>query len=255
MDNELLSRYSRHIMLPQMDYEGQERLVNAHALVIGAGGLGSPVAMYLASSGVGRITLVDFDTVELTNLQRQILHGQADLGRKKVDSARDTLLALNPTITVETIDRALDEDELAEQVAQADVVVDTTDNFATRFAINRACVAAGKPLVSGSVIRMEGQITVFRPDLEEGPCYHCLYKEGEELAETCTQNGVLAPVVGIIGCMQATEAIKVLTGMGEDLNGRLLLLDALTMEWRTLKLRRDPGCPVCAVPGTRAAEG
>ncbi len=253
MDNELLTRYSRHIMLPQMDYEGQQKLLDSHALILGAGGLGSPVAMYLASSGVGRITLVDFDTVELSNLQRQIVHAQADIGRKKVDSARDTLLALNPHVQVDTIDHALDEDELAEQVAQADVVIDTTDNFATRFAINRACVAAKKPLVSGSVIRMEGQITVFRPDRGEGPCYHCLYKEGDELAETCTQNGVLAPVVGIIGCMQATEAIKVLTGMGEDLDGRLLLLDAMSMEWRTLKLRRDPGCPVCAPPSAQAA--
>ncbi len=253
MDNELLTRYSRHIMLPQMDYEGQQKLLDSRVLIVGAGGLGSPVAMYLASSGVGHLTLVDFDTVELSNLQRQILHGTDDIGRKKVDSARDTLLALNPTVQVETIDHALDETALREAVAQADLVVDTTDNFATRFAINRACVGARKPLVSGSVIRMEGQITVFRPDLEAGPCYHCLYKEGDELAETCTQNGVLAPVVGIIGCMQATEAIKVLTGMGEDLNGRLLLLDAMTMEWRTLKLRRDPQCPVCAPPAAQAA--
>lgn len=245
MDNELLKRYSRHIMLPQMDFEGQQKLLDSRVLIIGAGGLGSPVAMYLASSGVGHMVIADFDHVEISNLQRQIMHTDDDLGRPKVESAKDTLTRMNPNLQVTIFNKALEGDELAEQVRLADVVIDTCDNFTTRFAVNRACVAARTPLVSGSVIRMEGQITVFRPDRDDAPCYHCLYKEGEELGETCTQNGVLAPVVGIIGCMQATEAIKVLIGMGEDLHGRLLLLDAYTMEWRTLKLPKDAKCPVC----------
>lgn len=249
MDNELLKRYSRHIMLPQMDYEGQEKLLNSRVLVLGAGGLGSPVAMYLASSGVGHIVISDFDTVEASNLQRQILHGEADIGRQKVESAKHTLTALNSHIQVTTINHRLEGDELREQVRAADLVLDTTDNFASRFALNRMCVAEDKPLVSGSVIRFEGQMTVFGPDYSTSPCYHCLYKEGEELGETCTQNGVLAPAVGIIGAIQATEAIKVLAGFGDTLCGRLLLMDAYTMEWRTLKLKKDPGCPVCGNAG------
>ncbi len=255
MDNDLLKRYSRHIMMHQVDFEGQQKLLDSRVFILGAGGLGSPVAMYLASSGVGHIAISDFDHVEVSNLQRQIMHGDGDLGRLKVDSAKDTLMALNPHLTVTTFNKRLEEDELAEQVRLADVVIDTTDNFATRFALNRICVAERTPLVSGSVIRMEGQVTVFRPDLDEGPCYRCLYKEGEELGETCTQNGVLAPVVGIIGCVQATEAIKVLLGLGQDLNGRLMLLDAYTMEWRTLKLPRDTNCPVCGEAHKQSAAG
>lgn len=245
MNNEQLTRYSRHIMLPQLDYEGQLKLTESRALIIGAGGLGSPVAMYLASSGVGHLTIVDFDHIELSNLQRQLLHGTSDLGRLKVDSAKDALAELNPEVEVTTINRRLEEDELREQVKLADIVLETTDNFQSRFLLNRLCVEEKKPLVSGSVIRFEGQLSVFRSDKEDSPCYHCLYKESDELGETCSQNGVLAPVVGIIGAIQATEALKVLTGLGTDLSGRLVMFDALTMEWRELKLKKDPNCSVC----------
>ncbi len=246
MDNdELLTRYSRHIMLPQLDYEGQLKLTESRALIIGAGGLGSPVAMYLASSGVGQIVIADFDTVEVSNLQRQIMHFTGDVGRPKVESAKETLQALNPEIEIITFNKRLEEDELREQVKLADIVLETTDNFQSRFLLNRICVEQKKPLVSGSVIRFEGQLSTFRNDVEGSPCYHCLYKESDELGETCTQNGVLAPVVGIIGSIQATEAIKVLTDMGTDLSGRLVMFDALSMEWRELKLKKDPQCPVC----------
>lgn len=245
MENDLLKRYSRHIMLPQMDYDGQEKLLESRVLILGAGGLGSPVAMYLASSGVGHIVISDFDTVEESNLQRQIMHTEADVGKLKVDSAKETLTALNSHIQITAIPHRLEDEELREQVEAADLVLDTTDNFASRFALNRMCVASKTPLVSGSVIRMEGQISVFRTDVDDSPCYHCLYKEGEELGETCTQNGVLAPAVGIVGGIQAVEAIKVLAGFGDTLAGRLLLMDAFTMEWRTMKLKKDPGCPVC----------
>ena len=242
-DDELL-RYSRQILLPEFDIDGQERLRRSRALIVGLGGLGSPVAMYLAAAGVGRLTLVDFDRVDLSNLQRQIVHRTADIGRLKVESARDTLLALNPSVAVMTLPQALDEAELREQVRQADVVVDACDNLPTRLAINAACVRAGVPLVSGAAIRLEGQVLVWRPG-EEGACYRCLYRDADAAPETCAQTGVLAPVVGIVGSIQALEAIKVLTDFGETLAGRLLLLDAKRMEWRTLKVRRDPACPVC----------
>ena len=245
MNNEQLTRYSRHIMLPQLDYEGQLKLTESRALIIGAGGLGSPVAMYLASAGVGNIVIVDFDHIELSNLQRQILHGTSDIGRQKVDSAKETLQELNPEITVTTINKRLEEEELREQVKLADIVLETTDNFQSRFLLNRLCVQEKKPLVSGSVIRFEGQLSTFRSDKDDSPCYHCLYKESDELGETCSQNGVLAPVVGIIGSVQATEALKVLTDLGTDLSGRLVMVDALTMEWRELKLKKDPNCNVC----------
>jgi molybdopterin-synthase adenylyltransferase len=243
-DNQLL-RYSRQIMLPQFDVAGQQRLLDSHALIIGMGGLGSPVAIYLAAAGVVRLTLVDFDKVDLSNLQRQILHTTADIGRLKVDSAKASLLALNPEITVETIDHKLEGDELLAAVASADVVVDASDNFATRFLINDACVAARTPLVSGAAIRMEGHVAVFHNEQDDSPCYRCLYRDEGELAQTCSENGVLAPVVGVIGSIQATETIKLLSGMGETLGGRLLVWDAMTMEWRTLKLKKDPACPVC----------
>lgn len=246
MDNNQLKRYSRHIMLPQMDYDGQQKLLDSRVLILGAGGLGSPVALYLASSGVGHLVISDFDTVEVSNLQRQIMHYTADIGRPKVESARDKLLQMNPDIKVTIINQRLEDEALRTQVRAADVVIDTTDNFTSRFALNRLCVSEKKPLVSGSVIRMEGQVTTFRADRTDSPCYHCLYKEAGELGETCTQNGVLAPAVGIIGSIQATEAIKVITGMGQDLCGRLLLMDAFTMEWRSLKLKKDPKCPVCS---------
>lgn len=242
-DDELL-RYSRQILLPELDIVGQERLRQARVLLIGLGGLGSVVAMYLAAAGVGRLTLVDFDKVDLSNLQRQIIHRTADVGRLKVASARDTLLALNPSVEVVTIPNCLNEGELLQQVAAADVVVDACDNLPARLAINAACVQARVPLVSGAVIRLEGQVLVWRPD-EEGACYRCLYRDIPTATETCAQTGVLAPVVGIIGSIQALEAMKVLAGFGESLTGRLLLLDAARMEWRMLRVQRSPACPVC----------
>jgi adenylyltransferase/sulfurtransferase len=244
MDDRQLLRYSRHIMLPQVGYEGQQRLLRARVLVVGLGGLGSPAAMYLAASGVGHLVLVDHDKVDLTNLQRQIAHTTAAIGEDKVSSAGRALLALNPDIRITTFPRTLTEAELAEEARQADAVVDATDNFASRFLINRVCVAQRKPLVSGAVIRMEGQVTVFRAD-RDGPCYACLYQGAEEQAETCSETGILAPVAGVIGSVQATETLKLLLDIGASLTGRLLLLDALHMEWREIKLRRDPRCPVC----------
>ena len=247
MTDEELLRYSRQILLPEFDIVGQECLGRSRALIVGLGGLGSAAAMYLAAAGVGRLILVDFDTVDLSNLQRQIVHRTADIGRLKVESACDTLLALNPLVEVVTVPKALDDTELLERVRQADVVVDTSDNLPTRLAINAACVRAGVPLVSGAAIRLEGQVLVWRPG-GEGACYRCLYRDAGMNPETCAQTGVLAPVVGVIGGIQAVEAIKVLTGLGETLDGRLLLLDAARMEWRTLKARRDPACPACGNP-------
>ena len=231
-------------MLPSIGIRGQEKLLESRTLVIGIGGLGSPVAMYLAASGVGHLVLVDFDRVDQTNLQRQIIHSTPGIGSTKVDSARKTLEALNPGCRITTFDRQLSESELTEQVIAADVVVECSDNFATRFAVNDACVAAGTPLVSGAGIRTEGQVSVFlsRPG---SPCYRCLYGREAEVDETCSENGVLAPLVGIIGSIQATEAIKLLTGAGTPLSGRLLLVDALHMEWRSLTLKADPECPTC----------
>jgi molybdopterin-synthase adenylyltransferase len=245
MDDPQLLRYSRQILLPQVGIEGQQKLLAARVLIIGVGGLGSPVAMYLAASGVGHLVLVDYDMVELSNLQRQIVHTTDHLGMHKVTSAQRTLAALNPEAQVTAIASQLDPQALAEQVQLADAVVDCSDNFATRFALNRVCVANKKPLISGAAIRLEGQVTVFRPERSGSPCYRCLYKDMDELAESCSQTGVLAPLVGIIGSIQATETIKVLLDIGETLNGRLLVLDALTMEWRSIKLRKDPDCPVC----------
>ncbi|CDI01986.1 Molybdopterin-synthase adenylyltransferase [Candidatus Competibacter denitrificans Run_A_D11] len=242
-DDELL-RYSRQILLPDFDIEGQKRLRQSHALIIGLGGLGSVAAMYLAAAGVGRLTLVDFDKVDLSNLQRQIIHRTADIGRLKVESARDGLLRLNPTIEIETVPAALTETALREQVALADVVVDSCDNLPTRLAINAACVGARVPLVSGAAIRMEGQVLVWQPHAQ-GACYRCLYRDSATSTETCAQTGVLAPVVGVIGSIQALEVIKMLVGCGETLAGRLLLLDAARMEWRTLKVQRNPACSVC----------
>lgn len=244
-DDELL-RYSRQILLPEFDVEGQERLRQAHTLIIGLGGLGSAVAMYLAAAGVGELTLVDFDTVDLSNLQRQIIHRTAALGQAKVESARDTLLALNPLVKIIAIAKALDKAELLKQVQRADVIVDASDNWPTRLAINAACVQSARPLVSGAAIRWEGQVLVWRPG-GEGGCYRCLYRDAVMNPETCTQTGVLAPVVGVIGSLQAIEVIKLLTGIDETLNGRLLLFDAKRMEWRTMNLRRWLECPVCGI--------
>ncbi len=246
MDDQQLLRYSRQILLPQIGLEGQQKLLDARVLVVGAGGLGSAAALYLASAGIGHLTIADHDQVELSNLQRQILHRDQDIGRPKVDSARDTLSALNPELQVTGLRARLDSERLATLIRQVDLVVDGSDNFATRFAVNAACVQHHTPLVSGAAIRMEGQLAVFDPRRADSPCYRCLYKEGEEADQTCTENGVLAPVVGIIGSLQALEAIKVLVNIGQTLCGRLLVFDALYSEWRSLKLPRDPACPVCS---------
>lgn len=247
MDDEQLLRYSRHILLPEIGIEGQRRLLDAHVLMIGAGGLGSPAALYLASAGVGTLTICDGDVVDLTNLQRQIVHREAAVGRPKVESARDTLRAINPRINIQAVAERVGGEQLAALVAAADIVLDGSDNFATRHAVNRACVRARKPLVSGAGIRFDGQLAVFDLRDARSPCYACLFPEDGETEEMrCAVMGVFAPLVGIIGAMQAAEALKILTGAGEPLTGRLLLLDALTMEIRTVKLQRDPGCAVCA---------
>jgi molybdopterin-synthase adenylyltransferase len=247
MNDDQLLRYSRHILLPEIDVEGQQALIDARLLVVGAGGLGSPAAMYLAAAGVGTLVLADHDTVDLTNLQRQILHSQAAVGRPKVESGRETLLRLNPMVQVETLAQRLEGAALDEQVAAADLVLDCSDNFATRHAINRACVRHRKPLVSGAAIRFDGQVSVFDLRHEGGPCYNCLFPEGLEVEEVrCAVMGVFAPIVGIIGTTQAAEALKLVIGCGTSLDGRLLLLDGLAMEWRSVSLGRDPGCAVCA---------
>lgn len=232
-------------MLPSIGIEGQETLLRSKVLIIGLGGLGSPVAMYLAAAGVGKLVLADYDEVALTNLQRQIVHTTGRIGRKKTESAKQALLALNPECQITEIGHMLESEEMTEQIAAVDLVVDCSDNFATRFAVNGACVATRTPLISGAAIRMEGQVSVFTGQPGD-PCYRCLYGDGDEVDDSCSDNGVLAPVVGIIGSIQATEAIKVLTGCGTTLNGRLLLLDAMHMQWRTLTLRPDPDCPVCS---------
>jgi len=246
MNDEQQQRYSRHVLLPQIGVQGQERLLAARVFILGAGGLGSPVTMYLASAGVGHLVLADFDHVDLSNLQRQILHGVADLGTDKVSSARDTITALNPGITVTTLNRAPDDDELDEQIGLADVVVDACDNFETRFSLNRFCVKHATPLVSAAAVRFEGQISVFDSRDSNSPCYRCLYSDDSSEGEACSQVGVLAPLLGIIGSTQAVEVIKLIVGIGESLAGRVMMLDALSMEWRTLKLRKDPACPVCS---------
>lgn len=245
MDDRQLLRYSRHILLRRVDVAGQEKLLNARVLIIGLGGLGSPAAMYLAASGVGHLVIVDHDKVELTNLQRQIVHTTESIGQDKAASAARQLKALNPEITVTAINRKLEGADLTEQVRAADVVVDASDNFPTRFLLNAACVREETPLVSGAVVRFEGQVAVFRADLPDSPCYRCLYHETGEPDEPCAEFGVLAPVTGIVGSIQAAETLKLLLGIGETLTGRVLLLDALAMEWRELRLRKDPHCPVC----------
>lgn len=244
MNDELLLRYSRQILLPEIDVSGQERLQSARVLIIGMGGLGAPVTLYLAAAGVGHLTLVDFDSVDLTNLQRQVIHTTASIGQLKVESARQAALALNPHIQVQVIQEKLAYSQLLEVVSSNDVVVDCSDNFPTRFAINRACKTAGKPLVSGAVIRFEGQISTYDFRTPDTACYHCLYGEEGENEDTCSTTGILAPVAGIIGSMQATETLKLLLDL-PTLSGRLLLLDAKLMQWQEMRLRKDPACPVC----------
>jgi len=247
MNDDQLLRYSRHILLPEVGIEGQERLLAAHALVVGAGGLGSPASMYLASGGVGHITLADGDSVDLTNLQRQILHSTAAVGRAKAYSGKDTLAQMNPQVEVDAIPERLEGVRLDQLVASVDVVLDCCDNFATRHAVNRACVAHRKPLVSGAAVRFDGQVSVYDLRQPDAPCYNCLFPEDMEAEETrCAVMGVFAPLTGIIGTVQAAEALKLLAGAGETLNGRLLLLDCLGMEWRSIKLAKDPSCKVCS---------
>lgn len=245
-DDELL-RYSRQILLKQIDIDGQLTLKQSRVLIVGLGGLGSPVALYLAAAGVGELHLADFDTVDATNLHRQILHDTTSVGRTKVDSAIERIEALNPLVKVVPLRTALDSDSLGPSVAAVDLVLDCTDNFAIREAVNGACVAAGKPLVSGAAIRLEGQLSVFDPRVASSPCYHCLYGHGSEAELTCSEAGVAGPLVGLVGSLQALEALKLLAGFGEPLVGRLLLIDALTSRFRELKVKRDPACAVCGM--------
>jgi thiazole biosynthesis adenylyltransferase ThiF len=244
-DNQLL-RYSRQIMLPQIDIEGQQKLLEARILIIGAGGLGSPASIYLAAAGVGSITIYDDDEVDLSNLQRQIAHHTSDIGIDKVISTQRTLKNLNPEINVQAIKERLKGEQLETAVASADVVLDCSDNFSTRFAINNACVKHKTPLVSGAAIRFEGQVAVFTPGKNDSPCYNCLYRNDGEEQQTCSTNGVIAPITGIIGSIQALEAMKLIMNIGETLTGRLLLVDGYTMEFNTMKLRKNPSCPTCS---------
>lgn len=249
MNDDQLLRYSRHILLDEIGIEGQARIISAHALVIGAGGLGSPAALYLASAGIGRLTLADADTVDLTNLQRQILHTQDRIGQQKAISGRTALAQINSDVAVEPLVERLAGERLETLIGEADIVLDCSDNFATRHAVNRACVRHRTPLVSGAAIRFSGQLSVFDVRQENAPCYHCLFPEGEAIEETrCAIMGVFAPLTGIIGSMQAAEALKVIAGAGVPAVGRLLLLDGLTMEWRSVKFGKNPQCAVCAKP-------
>ena len=247
MDDNQLLRYSRHILLDELGVEGQQRLLAAHALVIGAGGLGSPVALYLGTAGVGTITIVDHDTVDLTNLQRQIAHDMSRIGTPKAQSAARSIAEINPEIRVVALQERADATRLDELVAAADVVLDCTDNFRTRHAVNAACVAHRKPLVSGAAVSFDAQISVYDTRDDDGPCYACIFPPDAAFEEArCATMGVFAPLVGIVGAMQAAEALKLLTGVGSSLAGRLQMLDARAMEWSEIRLARQPHCPVCA---------
>lgn len=245
VDDQQLLRYSRQILLPQIDIAGQQRLLDSRVLIVGLGGLGAPVALYLAAAGVGTLVLADHDQVDLTNLQRQIIHQNADIGRAKVDSAGDRLQALNPQVNIRRIQQALADTALQEAVADVDLVLDCSDNFTTRQAVNAACVSLKKPLVSGAAIRLEGQLSVFDPRQPDSPCYQCLYGNGGEEALSCSEAGVIGPLVGLVGSLQALEALKLLAGFGEPLVGRLLLIDALSSRFREMRIRRDPACACC----------
>ena len=246
MEDDELLRYSRQIMLPEVDVAGQERLRDARALVVGLGGLGSPVALYLAAAGVGKLVLADDDVVELSNLQRQIVHANTALGQAKAASAKASVAAINPGVEVEALAERIGDADLAPLLNRVDLVIDATDNFATRFALNDACWRSGKPLVSGAAIRWEGQVAVFDPRSAASPCYRCLYADGSGEALNCAENGVIAPLVGVVGAMQAMEAVKLITGVGEPLTGRVLYYDAKRAEWRAFKLARRPECSTCA---------
>ena len=247
MNDSQLLRYSRHILLPQIAYEGQETLTQSHALIVGAGGLGAPSALYMAAGGVGTLTVCDFDVVDLTNLQRQIIHTTQSVGINKAVSAKQTLQGINPDVVVNTVEEKSTEAAMSKLVKVADVVLDCSDNFATRYALNRLCFEHQKPLVSGAAIGFEGQVTVYDFRHPNSPCYHCLFPDdGSETEMRCSENGVFSPLVGMIGTTQAAEAMKLLMNIGNSLQGRLMLLDALNMEWRTIKLFKDPACKVCA---------
>ena len=249
MDDSQLLRYSRHILLDELGPDAQQKFASAHVVLVGLGGLGTPAAQFLAAAGVGTLTLCDADFVDLTNLQRQVLYATPDVGKAKVDAAAARIAAINPEVKVRRVPARVGPAELRPLAADADIVLDCSDNFSTRHAVNRACVAAATPLVSGAAIRFDGQVAVFDVRDPDAPCYHCLFGEGESLEETrCATMGVFAPLVGIVGATQAAEALKLIAGAGESLAGRLLLLDALTMQWRELRVPRDPACPVC---GTR----
>jgi adenylyltransferase/sulfurtransferase len=245
MNDEELLRYSRQIMLPDIEIKGQERLLGATVLVVGLGGLGSPVAIYLAAAGVGHLVLVDFDEVDLSNLQRQIVHGTNDIGRLKVESAKDSIAELNPHTQVTTVSEKLDAESLSSLIDKVDIVVDGSDNFETRYVVNRLCVRKGKMLVSGAAVQLDGQVMVYDPTVPECPCYRCLYPNASDAQFNCAENGVAAPVVGIIGTVQAMETLKLIVGLGQSLAGHLLVFDAKNMEWRKLKLSRNPECETC----------
>jgi len=245
-DHELL-RYSKQIMLPQIDVEGQQKIIDSTMLIIGMGGLGSPSALYLAAAGVGHLIIADFDQVELSNLQRQIIHRTEDIGDDKVNSAKAKLLELNPNITVTVANEIMHSDNLAFLIKDVDIVLDGTDNFESRFEINKACVECHKPLISAAVIRFEGQISVFKGYEVDQPCYQCLYSEQGDSRESCVENGVLAPVAGLVGTIQALQAIKVLLRLGEQLCGELLLIDGLDLSFRKVKIAKDSECPICGL--------
>ena len=245
MDDAYLLRYGKHIILPQIDIEGQRRLGASRVLVVGAGGLGCPAAMYLAGSGVGELVIADGDDIELSNLPRQIAFDTAQVGQAKVDVLARRLRAMNPEVRISTCAARLAGPPLAEEVARADVVIDASDNFPTRFGVNEACVRYGRPLVSGALIRLEAQLSVFDTRRADSPCYRCLYGTDGEAGQACAETGVLAPLAGVVGSLQAAEALKLLAGFGEPLIGRVLVLDGAQMRWRSLQLRRDPACPVC----------
>jgi len=249
MNDEQLLRYSRQIFLPSIDIEGQQKLLDSRVLIIGLGGLGSPVSMYLTAAGIGHLTLVDDDHVELSNLQRQIVHTEHDIGRLKVNSAADSLLAINSDLKLEVKTTRLAKEVLITEVELADVVVDCSDNFAARLLLNEVTQQLKTPLVSGAAIRMEGQVTVYDARQKNTACYRCVYQGDGELQETCSESGVLSPLLGMIGSVQAVETVKLITGVGKTLSGRLMILDALSMVWHEIKLRQDPSCPICRNKG------
>ena len=246
MNDDQLSRYSRHILLPEIDIEGQQTWLNSRVLIVGAGGLGGPAALYLASAGIGHLVIADADSVDLTNLQRQIIHSQSSIGQLKVDSAKQRLHDTNPDIIITTIPLRLEGELLDQQVAAADLVLDCSDNFTTRHAINSACVKYQKPLISGAAVRFDGQVAVFDTRNPDAPCYHCLFPaQGDDRDMPCATFGVFSPLVGLVGSLQAAEALKVLASTGNTLTGRLLLIDLLSTEIRCIRVPRDPACPVC----------